>query len=781
MNVPYSWLKELVTELPPVAETVELLDGLGLAVEQVFDLPTAPSGVVVVQVESAVVVEGSDHLLHAIVSDGQQSYSVVTGAPNAAVGMLTALAKPGTVMPGAGFTVKAREMMGLKSEGVLCSPRELGLYDYSGDLIAFAEDAPLGAELAELWPGETVIEIELTPNRADAFSLLGVARDLAAKLGVSYRHPARGLNPGDRHLDDGLKVEIAAADACPRFTLKLIEDVTVKPSPIWLQHRLAALGLRPRNNIVDVTNFVTFELGQPSHAYDRDDLHKGTIIVRRAQTGEKLTTLNEEELEFSADDLLITTPDGSSQTIPIGVAGVIGGLHHSVKKNTSTVALEVAHFEPVAIRKMSKRHSLSTDASYRFERGVDPNLPPLASARAAQLIAELGGGRVHPGITEIGVNALLPQIDFRPSRVAFLMALDIPLKEQQRYLESLGCHVVIRTEDDWLVTVPSWRFDLTIEEDLIEEVSRLYGFEHLPESFPAMHFVPEGQDSTHRNLRSLLVGMGLQETISYVFSSDELLKLSAAPKASVYLLNPPSAERSVLRPALFPGMLGAARTNHSAENLALFEIGRVFGAKEQERLSLLLQGNWYMGGWLEDRPVDFYLFKGLLEQLAQTMAAELRLEPQTYDFLHPGVSATVYWNGEEIGWLGRLHPEVAARFELPETYLAELDLPLAAGHISFAEFQRQPHAERDLAIIAPKDVAYSSLHDLVLAAAGERLESLAPFDVYQGKPIPEDKRSVALRLRFRHPERALNDEEVDGYMANVMSALGKAGYDIRDQ
>ncbi|MDQ3460187.1 MAG: phenylalanine--tRNA ligase subunit beta, partial [Deinococcota bacterium] len=395
MNLPYSWLAELLPELPPAAELADLLAGIGLGVERVYELPGAPGGVVVARLEEIAPVEGSDHLLVATASDGSRVYSVVTGAPNTRAGMLTALAGPGAVLSG-GVTVSEREVAGVKSEGVLCSPAELGLYDYGGGLLELGDDVRPGQLLAELWPGETILELEITPNRADAFSLLGVARDLAAKLGLSYRHPAEGLALGDGAEDTGLRVEIEDPAACPRFTLRLIQGVTVRPSPLWLQRRLAAVGLRPRNNVVDVTNYVTFELGQPSHAYDRADLTAGSIVVRRAQEGEGLLALDEARYDFSVQDLLITTPDGTGDTKPIGVAGVIGGLHHSVKGATQDVALEVAHFDPVTVRKTAKRLGLSTEASYRFERGVDPDLPPLAAARAAALIAELGGGRLHP-------------------------------------------------------------------------------------------------------------------------------------------------------------------------------------------------------------------------------------------------------------------------------------------------------------------------------------------------------------------------------------------------
>ena len=778
MNVPYSWLKEFIPDLPSVAEVADVLPQLGLGVEEVFELPAPPAGVVVGLVEEVEPIEGSDHLTACRVSDGERVYSVVCGAPNVRSGMRSALAKPGVALPGAGFTVAEREVMGVASEGVLCSPKELALYEYGGGIMSFGEDAPVGAELRELWEAETVLDLEVTPNRADAFSILGVARDLAAKLGVSYQNPAEDVTLSDPEIDDGMTVKLEDREGCPRFTLQRIDGVTVAPSPVWLQRRLASLGLRPRNNVVDVTNFVTFELGQPSHAYDLDNLNEDTIVVRRAREGENVTVLTEEKIELDPQDLIITMPEGEG-TKPIGMAGVIGGLHDSVNPGTTNVALEAAHFEPVTVRKTAKRHTLSTDAHYRFERGVDPNLPLLASARAAHLIAEVAGGKVHPGVTEVGGDVGLEQVSYRPSRVEFLTTLNVPVEQQQQYLEALGCEVEVKSEDDWRVTVPSWRFDLGIEEDLVEEVARLHGYEHIGESVPAMYFVPDEADTTYRKLRLLLAGLGLQETMTYIFSSEAELARAGAPTPKVHLLNPQGIERSVLRTALYPGLLNAAVNNRAAPSLALFEIGRVFGEEEREHLGLLLSGSWIQGGWLGNQPVDFYVIKGMLEKLADTLGVEVTLQPCETSHLHPGVSASVLWAGERVGTVGRLHPEIAAAYELDDTYLAELELPLSGSALNFRDYARQPHAERDLAVIAPKEVSYAALAEIARDAAGDRLESVTPFDVYEGKPIDEGSRSVALRFWFRHPERALKDEEVDSFMANIIAAVNKAGYAIR--
>lgn len=770
---------------PQVEALVGLLDGLGLSVERTFLLSAAPARVVVAEVTSIAPLAGSERLQKARLSTGARELEVVTGAPNIQVGMRTALALAGAELPAVGLRVEEREVAGALSAGMVCSAKELGLYDYAAGIMAFADDAPLGSSLEALWPESYVVELELTPNRADAFSLLGVARDVAAKLNIPFNHPLENVNVGDEGVDDGLSAEIEDPQGCSRFVLRRVDGLAVKPSPLWLQRRLAALGLRPRNNLVDVTNYTTFLLGQPSHAYDVAALAEGTLVVRRAAAGEGLKALNEESLEFTADDLLITSKEGT-KTVPVGVAGIIGGLHHSVSANTRSVALEAAHFDPVAVRKSAKRLGLATDAHTRFERGVDPDLPLKAAGYIAQLLAAVGGGQVHPGVTSVGAvgaagaDAVRQSIAFRPSRVEFLTTLKVDKAQQISYLEGLGCEIAQEAEDLLRVTPPSWRFDLEQEADIVEEVARLYGYDKIGVSVPKMSFVPEGKDTTHRALRNLLVGFGFQETMSYTFSSDAELARCAAPKAVSRLAHPPSQERSVLRTALYPGLLGSSAVN-KGRSLALFEIGHVFLEAEEEHLALLLQGDWVSSNWQPGSSSSFYLLKGQLEKLAATMGVSVRLEPKAFPMLHPGVSAAVYWQDREVGFAGRLHPQLAASLDLPETHLAELKLPLSGAEVSFREFSRQPYAERDLAVIAGREVDYASLAAEVRQEGGEKLVTVEPFDVYEGKPIPEGKRSVALRLRFRDEARALLDAEVDGYMQKIMQRLLKSGYLIRDQ
>ena len=782
MRVPVDALAELLGPLPPLDALVATLDGLGLPVDAVHELPGAPAGVLVAELLDVRPLEGSDGLTVVRVRAGEREAEVVCGAPNARAGARGAWVPPGTTLSALGQTIEAREVRGVRSEGMLASPRELGLFDHQGGLLLLGDDVASGTPLADAWGPSTVLELEITPNRADATAILGVARDLAAKLRLPLADPSLdpALDLGDPDVHDGLFVDVRDPQGCPRFTLRLIEGVRVAPSPVWLQRRLAALGLRPRNTVVDVTNLVTFELGQPSHAFDVRALEGGVLQVRRAEAGERLVTLNDDELTLHPDDLVIATPGpGGEGSRAVGLAGVIGGSGDSVRSDTRDVALEVAHFEPIGVRRTARRHKLHTDAHYRFERGVDPALPERASARIAALLASVAGGTPHTGISSVGALPAAAPIAFRPSRVAWLTTLEIPEDEQRAMLERLGCTVEAQGDDRWRVTPPSWRVDLAIEEDVIEEVARLHGFEHIGSSVPSMAFVPPASDPTHRALRDALVENGFLETISYAFTGAAELAAARAPAASVTLAEPQGLERAVLRTALYPGLLAAARLNHAERDLALFEVGRVFMDDEFERVALLLRGRRLVSPWHGGVDVDFYVAKGVLEQLAERFAAHLELRPAQAPHLHPHVAAEVVWDGRSVGHLGRVHPEVAAAFELGETYLAELELPLAGRVPALRALPRQPFAERDLAVVVPQTVTFAGLRETLARSAGPWLISLEPFDVYEGEQVGAGKRSLALRFRFRHEERSLADAEVEACMKEVMEAALAAGYTLR--
>lgn len=780
MRVPYGWLAELVEGLPDLEKTTELLAGLGLGVEVVEKMPAAPSGVRVVQVVEVADVPGAQ-VRRAVVDDGVQRRTVACGAPNLTLGMRSAYAPPGTMLPGMDQAIVAREMAGFVSDGMLCSPRELGLFDHAGGLLVLGDDAKLGAELAELWPAEQVIELELTPNRADAFSLLGVARDLCAKLGTTMRHPASGsgVHQGDAEVDDGLRLVVSDAERCPRFYLRRIDGITVKPSPLWLQRRLAHLGSRPRNAVVDITNLVTFELGQPSHAYDLDVLDDGILEVRRARQGEQLVTLTGEALTLEEDDLVIATGGlGGAGSRAIGLAGVIGGLDDSVSERTTAIALEVASFEPTGVRRTARRHKQVTDARIRFERGVDPALPPLASARIVELLLAVSDGRPDPGLSRFETGLPQPSpIAYRPGRVHDLMDFEVSHAEQLSHLTRLGCKVEAPEGGPWTVWPPSWRMDIAIEEDLVEEVARLHGYEHVGTTAPRFAFVPPATDPIHRLLRERLVGAGLLETIGYAFVAEDDLARARVPASVVHLVNPQGQDRAVLRTSLLPGLLAAARGNRDAPSLALFEIGRVFREQETEQLAILWRGERAGSRWRAPYLQDAFVAKGMLESLAAGMGARLELRQRDdIPHLHPGVGAELWWDGVKVGSFGRLHPEVALAWGCGDVFVAEIALPLPSHPPRLTELPRQPFAERDLAVVVPQALSYEALRGLCSEAAGPRLVELFPFDVYQGPQLGEGMKSLNLRFRFRHPQRALTDAEVDADMTQVMNSLEKAGY-----
>ncbi len=780
MNITHEWLAEWVPNLPSVDETADLLASLGLPVESVTRHDGPPPGVLVVDVTSVTPIDGSDHLTLVTVDAGEQTASVVCGAPNVHVGMRTAWATPGTTLPALGVTVEAKTVHGQASEGMVCSPKELGVYDDASGLIALGDDVEPGTALADVWPAATVMDVELTPNRADAFSVRGIARDLCAKLGVDALDPTRDLPPVVAGSDAGVTTRVDDPAGCPQLVVQRIDGVAVRPSPVWLQARLAALGLRPRNGVVDVTNYVTYELGQPSHAYDLSALDHEGITVRAAKPDEPLELLDGRSITLHADDLVIATGDGAGQ--PVGLAGVMGGAGESVTSATTNVALEVAHFNPVRIRKAAKRHGLHTDAHLRFERGVDPDLPPLAASRAAQLIAHVAGGAVRSHAAVEGDTDVRAAVPFRPSRVAFLMGFSVAEADQRAYLERLGCEVDATGADGWTVTPPSWRFDLKIEEDLIEEVARLHGYEHIAATKPELDFTPPERDATHRALRDELVAAGHQETIAYVFTGADEASAVHAPAPHVYLSNPQGLERSALRTALYPGLLRAAAQNQDASGLRLFEIGRVFLSEEHERLAVLHAGRIDGAAWQPGETASFHRLKGILETLAERRNARVAVvpaDPDEFPMLHPGVAGRVIWNDQDIGMIGRLHPRVERHHELSETFVLEIDVPLPAGRLTIRELPRQPYAERDVAVVVPDVVPYATLEAAVMKAAGPHVLTVFPFDVYQGKPLADGHKSVAIRMRWRHPGRALTDAEVDEHLQSVIAQLQADGYEIR--
>ncbi len=797
MKIVYSWLKEFLPDVPSSERLEELLAGLGIETESIQSLAIPHSKIVFARVLHVENLEGRE--VRKLVVDIGQEVQIVSGAPNARAGMGVVLALPGTVLPD-GTELGLRKIAGVESYGMALSPKELAVGEYAGGLIEFAPDAlPPGTPLAEAWGPDEVIEIEITPNRPDWLSVYGVARDLAA-LGMTLIHP----DPKPKTTPIALPFQVWLEDTqgCDRFTLSYARGIRVGPSPVSVQRRLYAAGMRPISNVVDATNYTMLELGNPMHAYDARYIREG-LVVRRARAGEKVVTLDGQERTVDERDLLITVKDGDL-TRPAGLAGVMGGADDEIQDSTTQVALEVAHFDPVMVRRTAKRQGLKTEASYRFERGVDPDGQIRAADRCLDLLQAWSGSGVEVSHTRIDHNHTQPAkpIVFRPEYTSRLVGMPYDETEQLEVLRRLGCTVQPTFQEGaFEVTPPSHRVDLTLEEDLVEEVARIVGYDQIPITLPSFFPHPDnlGVDEPYEaleRLKQVMAGLGFQEVLNYSWSSPEECALMHAPAPTVFMQNPQTADRTALRTALYPSLLKNLQTAFAqGENgpFLLFEIGNVFNQTETTHLSALICGDPVPGLWQKGLGEGFFALKGLLEAAAQNLGSRVRVERELQPYLHPGISGAVYWNDQKAGHIGALHPAIAAALELPggiqvstrpegdrpQVFLFELALPLSKGPILFSDIAKYPASMRDLAVVVPESTSYVEVERLIRAHAGERLVGLEIFDVYRGKPLLEGEKSMAFHLTFRHPERTLTDLETDGFMQSIIAALEHTGYTIR--
>ncbi|UQN05256.1 phenylalanine--tRNA ligase subunit beta [Deinococcus sp. QL22] len=819
MKLPYTWLKELLPDLPPAADLEPILAQLGLPLEGIEDVPAPIAGVVLAAVTEAAPIDGTQLTRLALDVGPYGAKTIASGAPNAVglrAGTMVALVTPGTTLGGMEYGV--RMLQGVESWGMAASAKELSLGESAAGLMLFpAGTAAPGTPMHTVWAADSVLDVEVTPNRADVLSAVGLARDLAAFLKLELMMPDAGPQPtGNGAIrvslpPRGLVIERDPSRklrfGCDHFAARTVSGIQNGPSPLWMQRRLTLAGMRPIDLIVDASNYVMLELGQPTALYDRRDVTDDQIIVSFGlRQGETVRDLMGGEHGTGPEDLLIL--DGRPVPISsvadafatagevkagqgvLGIAGIMGGEHGRVRVDTSDVVIESAHFDPVLLRRTSTRLGLKTDAVYRYERGVDPLLAPRGANRVAGLLAAAGGGTAHPGLTLVGTPDVPGVIGATGSQIRALLGMDISTTEMSEILTRLGCEVV--TADDQLtVTPPSWRIDMAIWQDLAEEVARLHGFIHLPETLPTLrihtsNIGAEKEGLARANLRRALAGLGAQEVVTYTFTSDEEAAKARAEAPTVRLQNPLTADRTAMRTALYPSLLKAAGAHPKGERVLIFEIGRIFPASgEAERVGLLMRGDLAPKTHQPGMAGTFGVFKGLLESLAASLGAGVEVRQLRGDAvpsaLHPGIAGELVWNGQGVGWIGALHPAVAAEFGLKgETFLLEAALPLPGRAWAFRDPSRAPAAWRDLAIIAPNAVSYGELAALLKAEAGALLETVEPFDVYVGTPIPEGERSVAVRLVFRG-EKTLTDAEVDPVMERLIGAIRAQGWGIRDK
>jgi phenylalanyl-tRNA synthetase beta chain len=791
MNIPYSWLKELLPQLEQTPHNLEpILAMLGTGVESITHFPAPPSGVIFGVVQTCTPIPET-HLFTLEVNVGlPETKQVVTGAPNAKADIGVAIAPPGTTIQG--VRLEERQMQGITSWGMACSAKELGIGEYGGGLLELpVGNAPAGTPLSEIWAEDWVLDVEVTPNRADALSVLGVARDLAAKLKLELHLPSRGLESTHDEAFP-IAVELDPKRDCDRFVARMVRGVKNQPSPAWLQRRLMLCGMRPISALVDASNYVMLELGQPSAAYDARDLPENKLVVRDALNGEKVVGLDGAEYTCTPADLLVTTPVGSESRV-VGIGSMLGAKYSSIVADTTDVILEVAHWDAVRMRLTGRRLGIATDALYHYERGVDPNLCAWAADRYVQLVLETCGGEAVAGHRDTGGAKQGNTILLEPSFVNQYLGTDFENAEMKAALEWLG-FVVEVAGANWKVHTPTWRVNMDIPEDLTEEIARILGYDAIPTTLPNMRVNDETRSASApynrtRELKNALVGLGFQELVSYSFTSPEEMQIMRLPEPVLELKNAQSSDRTHLRPCLIGSLLNAAKTNLHGKNVLLFEVGRVFPSAtlEEERLGALMMGELASKTWQNGLAGGFYAFKGLLEVMAQKLGDALTVVPiETHvpekpECLHPGIVGALEYNGVFVGIIGALHPNVAAALELPASVmLCEIRLPLPERPWVFADPSRQPAALRDLAIIAPKTVPYTRLETIAKNAAGANFESIAPFDVFESERIGEGKRSVAITLSWRAQDRTLTDEEVGVAFQNVIAAVRAEGFEIRD-
>jgi len=796
MRVSCNWLGEWLGTVPEARDLAARLTMAGLEVEAIE--PAAPPlpGIVVAEIVERDKHPNADTLSVCQVDAGGERLQIVCGAPNARAGMKAPLAMVGAELPG-GLKIGKAKLRGVESYGMLCSARELGLSEDASGLMELPAELRVGTSLAEaLALDDTLLEINLTPNRGDCMGVLGVAREVAALTGQALRGPALQAVPAGSQ--ERFPVELVPGAGCGRFAARVIRGVRPDaPTPLWMRERLRRAGLRPLSVIVDVTNYVMLELGQPMHAYDLREL-SGGIVVRRARAGETLRLLDGRDVTMDESVLVIADHEK-----PLGLAGVMGGDHSGIGDDTTDVLFEVAWFRPDAIAGRGRRYGLVTDASQRFERGVDPRLQERAIERATQLLVAAAGGVAGPTtVTELaGELPARPPVRFRPRRARRVIGAEIPDAEMQRLLGGLGMEVKavgVAAAIEWRVTPPSWRFDSSSEEDLIEEVARLYGFDNIPETDPATPLeVPTLSETavSKEAIADLLVQRGYHEAITYSFVDPALQAVLSPGASTLALANPISADLAEMRVSLWPGLVRALVENQRRQQprVRLFEVGHKFVSEGGRTQEIPVVAGLAAGPALPEQwgavaaDVDFYDVRADVEALLRaTGAADVYTwAPAEHPALHPGQSARILRDGVPIGWLGRLHPAVERRLELTYSALVfelETESGLAGRLPHFAEISRFPAVRRDLAVVVAESVPVQALLDSIRASAGGLLTGLVVFDIYRGRGIAEGAKSVAIGLNLQDISRTLTDEEIDAVVARVVNDLER-GYQatIRDK
>ncbi|MDQ7062709.1 MAG: phenylalanine--tRNA ligase subunit beta [candidate division KSB1 bacterium] len=792
MKITYSWLQELTNTTLSVEEVQDRLTMLGLEVEAVYSTVPEVEGVVIGEVLEVQPIENSAHLKSCKVNIGHEQVQVVCGAPNVAAGQKVPLAMPGALLPN-GMKISRRKIRGVLSHGMICSEAELHLSDDAEGIMVLDDQAPVGEPFkAYLGKQDYVFELGITPNRPDCLGAIGIAREICVSEGRPFESPLKTVSlplAGN----ETVSVDILASDACPRYTARLIRHVKIGPSPRWLVDRLRAVGLRSINNVVDVTNYVMMETGQPLHAFDYDLLKGGRIVVRTAKDGEKFVTLDGKEHTLKEGNLLICDAERA-----VALAGIMGGENSEVSDNTRHILLESAYFAPFSIRKTTRQLGISTDSSRRFERGVDPNGADLASNRATQLILEVAGGELASDLVDAYPGTIVPvEIEFRPQRSKKVLGLEIPENDMQRILTHLGCEVDA-SHSTWRIKAPTFRPDLEREIDLIEEVARIYGYNDIPnKTLDTIHLdMPSNCfDAFVDRVRHKAASLSLSEIVTLsMVSRKQAAGFVDSEDALLSLVNPLSEDMAVMRPTLFTSMLSSVvyNLNRKQIDLRFFEVGNVFRYDpdskkviERRAFSAVGTGRKFMPSWdVKAETINFFDMKGIVtEFLHQLHLHNVKFAVSQYKFFE--YSADLLVDEQKIGYIGKFKKSILALYDIKrdvfgfELYLEDL-YPLAQTALKFQPISAFPPVERDLALVVDKDRPAAELEAVIRETAGPLLRELTLFDLYSGPQIPEDKKSLAFSLVFQSDERTLTDEEINTILDDVLKAVNvKLGATLR--
>jgi len=789
MLVSLKWLKDYIDIELTAEELAHRLTMSGLEVDEIKIVRPQFSGVVVAKILSVAPHPSADRLSLCTISDGEQNYPVVCGAKNIAAGDVVPLAKVGAVIPG-GYTIKSSVLRGEKSDGMLCSESELEIGDDESGIMHLPADLPLGMPLEKaLSIEDTVLDVNVTPNRSDCLSMIGMAREVAAMTGGKIKSPSVKVKESAEDIHALTSVKIIDDDLCPRYTARMIKNVSIKPSPVWMKSRLEAAGLRAINNIVDVTNFVMLEMGQPLHAFDFRFLEKDKIVVRKSKENEEFVSLDGKSHVLPADTLLIC--DGVK---PVAIGGIMGGLNSEVKDDTQIVLLESAYFNPSSIRRSARKLAMPTDAAFRFERGIDPEGVVRALNRAAQLIADLSGGNICKNHIDEYPRKIQADHDIplRLDRIRQIIGIEIKSKDVTKILRSIGMSVKQKGKGTCLVTPPTSRVDISREIDLIEEVIRLYGYDLVPATLPAvavteMESIPR-LDMEER-IRQLMTGSGFTEIVNYSFGPPQASDVLCLPESderrqTVRIKNPLGEDLSCMRTTIIHGLLDTAKknANNGSFDLKMFEIGRVFLKtslaelpEERNMLAGLLTGKMTDAFWSAGSAADFYTLKGCLENIF----SDLKINNDRYvsktiePFLHPGKSCEIHIDDQKVGFLGEVHPDVLEKIDLKNNiYVFEINLDILINNcldkkISFREISKFPAVTRDAAFIIPDAMEAGQMLGIVMEQKEDLLENVTIFDVYKGKGIAEGK-SLGLRFSYRAPDRTLTDSETNAVHDRIL-------------